>query len=32
MYASLFDIRDRVIVVTGGLGQLGRPLALAFST
>jgi NAD(P)-dependent dehydrogenase (short-subunit alcohol dehydrogenase family) len=26
---SLFDVRDRVVVITGGMGQLGRQFALA---
>lgn len=29
MATDLFDVRDRVVVVTGGLGQLGRQYSLA---
>ena len=28
---DLFDVRDRVVVITGGLGQLGRQFALALA-
>jgi len=28
---DLFDVKDRVVVVTGGLGQLGRQFALALA-
>ena len=31
MAVDLFDIRDRVVVVTGGLGQLGRQFSLALA-
>jgi hypothetical protein len=27
---DLFDLTDRIIVVTGGLGQIGRQFALEF--
>jgi len=28
---DLFSVRDRVVIVTGGLGQLGSQLALRFN-
>ncbi len=31
MPADLFDVKDRVVVVTGGLGQLGRQFSLALA-
>ncbi|NTW91272.1 MAG: short-chain dehydrogenase, partial [Erysipelotrichaceae bacterium] len=27
---DLFDLTDRIIVITGGLGQIGRQFALEF--
>ena len=29
MKEDLFNVKDRVVVVTGGLGQLGRQFSLA---
>jgi NAD(P)-dependent dehydrogenase (short-subunit alcohol dehydrogenase family) len=31
MTADIFSVRDRVVVITGGLGQLGRQFSLALS-
>ncbi|HOG45128.1 MAG TPA: SDR family oxidoreductase [Anaerolineae bacterium] len=31
MQQDLFDVRDRVVVITGGLGQLGRQFSLALA-
>lgn len=31
MPANLFDVQDKIVVVTGGLGQLGRQFALALA-
>ncbi|MDH7487332.1 MAG: SDR family oxidoreductase [Anaerolineae bacterium] len=31
MARDLFDVRDRIVIVTGGLGQLGRQFSLALA-
>jgi len=31
MHKDLFDVKDRVVIITGGLGQLGRQFSLALS-